>query len=75
MKKIALTFLTGLALSTAQAQQDEQASLYMQNPLYYNPAYAGSRQSISMVALGRFQWVGFEDINKVLWSHTHHEHR
>jgi len=41
-------------------QQDEQLTLYNYNPLYYNPAYAGSRDALSVVALGRFQWVNFD---------------
>jgi type IX secretion system PorP/SprF family membrane protein len=42
------------------AQQDEQLSLYNYNPLYYNPAYAGSKSALSIVSLARFQWVNFE---------------
>lgn len=39
-------------------QQTEQSSLYMYNALYYNPAYAGSRNTISATLLAREQWVG-----------------
>lgn len=42
------------------AQQDEQLSLYNYNPLYYNPAYAGSKSALSIVSMARFQWVNFE---------------
>nr|WP_299200882.1 type IX secretion system membrane protein PorP/SprF [uncultured Brumimicrobium sp.] len=42
------------------AQQDEQLSMYNFNPLYYNPAYAGSKSALSVVAMGRFQWVNFD---------------
>ena len=42
------------------SQQDEQLSLYNYNPLYYNPAYAGSKSALSVVAMARFQWVNFE---------------
>lgn len=42
------------------AQQDPQASMYFFNPQYYNPAYCGSRGSINMAAVGRFQWVGWD---------------
>lgn len=41
-------------------QQDEQLSMYNYNPLYYNPAYAGSKSALSVVAMARFQWVNFE---------------
>ena len=46
--------------NNAFGQQDEQLSLYNYNPLYYNPAYAGSKSALSVVALARFQWVNFE---------------
>lgn len=42
------------------AQQDAQYSQYAFNSLLINPAYAGSREAVSMVALHRNQWVGFE---------------
>lgn len=42
------------------AQQDEQLSLYNYNPLYYNPAYAGSKSSLNIVSIARFQWLGFD---------------
>lgn len=42
------------------AQTEEQVSLYMFNPLQFNPAYAGSRKSISIAGVGRFQWIGLE---------------
>ncbi len=40
------------------AQQEEQNSLYMFNVLNFNPAYAGSRGSLNVTAIGRFQWAG-----------------
>ena len=43
--------------TTAQAQQEAQFSMYMFNPLSVNPAYAGSREALSITALGRNQWV------------------
>ena len=44
----------------AQAQQDPQYTQYMFNLLALNPAYAGSADRVSMKALSRHQWVGFE---------------
>ncbi len=41
-------------------QQDAIYSQYSFNPLVINPAYAGSRNSISAVLLHRSQWVGLE---------------
>lgn len=42
------------------AQTEEQSSMYMFNPLLFNPAYAGSRGTIHGVGVARFQWVGIE---------------
>lgn len=70
MKKL-LTFFAVLLGAGAFAQQDEQMSLYMQNPLYYNPAYAGSRQSLSLVGMGRFQWVDFNGAPTTQWFSVH----
>ncbi|MCX7745208.1 MAG: type IX secretion system membrane protein PorP/SprF, partial [Flavobacteriales bacterium] len=33
---------------------------YMYNTLSVNPGYAGSRDAMSILALGRFQWVGLD---------------
>ena len=33
---------------------------YMYNTLVINPAYAGSRDALSITGLGRFQWVGLQ---------------
>lgn len=42
------------------AQQDPQFNQYFFNPLSINPAYAGSRGTMSAVAIHRSQWVGFD---------------
>lgn len=42
------------------AQQDAQFTQYMYNTIIVNPAYAGSRQSMSILAMHRTQWVGLE---------------
>src|SRR6188508_1673022 len=44
----------------ASAQQDAQYTQYMYNTIVVNPAYAGSRQSMSIFALHRNQWVGVD---------------
>lgn len=43
-----------------KAQQDPMFNKYMFNPLYVNPAYAGSREAFSAVLVHRSQWVGFD---------------
>lgn len=43
-----------------QAQQDAQYTNYMYNTMNINPAYAGSRGTMSVFGLHRTQWVGLE---------------
>jgi type IX secretion system PorP/SprF family membrane protein len=40
------------------AQQEAMFSQYMFNTMAINPAYAGSRDVLSLTALGRYQWIG-----------------
>lgn len=42
------------------AQQDAQYSQYMYNTMSVNPAYAGSRDALSITGLYRAQWVGLD---------------
>lgn len=55
--------LVGVALvaivGKANAQQDAMYTHYMYNTLAVNPAYAGTRDALTITALGRKQWVGF----------------
>ncbi|HEY0977301.1 MAG TPA: type IX secretion system membrane protein PorP/SprF [Flavobacteriales bacterium] len=57
---LALLLCCGIASHTARAQQDPQFTQYMFNLLAINPAYAGSAERVSVKALSRHQWVGFE---------------
>ena len=45
---------------TTFAQQQAQFTQYMDNMLYFNPAYAGSHDAMSFSALHRQQWMGFD---------------
>ena len=57
------TLLMGIILlgsTQVQAQQDPQYTNYMYNTVNINPAYAGSRGSLSIFGLHRTQWVGLE---------------
>lgn len=47
-------------LSSTQAQQLPQFTQYMYNTISINPAYAGSRDGLSLTALHRSQWVGID---------------
>lgn len=64
--RLAALLLVG-ALSVSYqtfAQQEAMFSQYMFNTLAINPAYAGSRDVLSLTALGRYQWVGVEGAPK-----------
>lgn len=59
-KRILIAFLFCIGLGTAQAQQDPMFSQYMFNMLTVNPAYAGSRDVLSLTAMRRWQWVNID---------------
>lgn len=61
-----------LSCSVGVAQQLPQFTQYMYNTISINPAYAGSREALSVVALHRSQWVGFKGgpITQTLSVHT-----
>src|SRR5690554_5442539 len=54
-----------------QAQQDSQYTQYMYNTVSFNPAYAGSRGSLSMLGLYRNQWVGLDGAPETLNFSAH----
>ncbi len=56
---MATIFVILLAL-VARAQQDAMYSQYMFNMMAVNPAYAGSREVLSVTGMTRAQWVGME---------------
>ena len=65
MKKILTTALLAVAVFTGlRAQQDAAYSMYMFNGLFLNPAYAGSQEVISVMAIYRHQWAGLEEIGR-----------
>lgn len=49
-----------LLAGSIQAQQEAQFTQYLDNMVYYNPAYAGSNDMLSISALHRQQWAGFK---------------
>lgn len=49
-----------LGLEYSNAQQLPQFTQYMYNTIAINPAYAGSRDALSIVGLNRNQWAGFD---------------
>lgn len=54
------------AIPSAHAQQDSQYTQYMYNTQSVNPAYAGSRGSLSIMGVYRNQWVGLDGAPKTL---------
>ena len=50
----------GLSMPNLYGQQDAQYTQYMYNPLSVNPAYAGTRDVLSIIGLYRSQWVGLD---------------
>ncbi|MFE3849365.1 type IX secretion system membrane protein PorP/SprF [Flavobacterium sp. LB3P45] len=62
MNKIFLiSLLVLIAYIDSNAQQNPHYTQYMYNMNVVNPAYAGSKESISFGALYRKQWVNIED--------------
>lgn len=60
IRRVEVTLLAIGMATAALAQQDPQFTQYMFNMLALNPAYAGSAERMSIKALSRHQWVGFE---------------
>lgn len=63
MKKFIKFNIIAIALlcsSTAFSQQLPQFTQYMFNTISINPAYAGSRETLSLVGLHRSQWIGLD---------------
>ncbi|MES2568126.1 MAG: type IX secretion system membrane protein PorP/SprF [Bacteroidota bacterium] len=60
LQKITLALVTTLGSLSSQAQQDPMYTHYMYNTLMVNPAYAGSREALTVTGLHRSQWVNFK---------------
>lgn len=46
--------------ATAKAQQDPIFTHYLQNPIAFNPAVAGTVNGLNLSLLSRYQWLGIE---------------
>ena len=73
MKEILLLFVLTLLLTVTASygQQDPQYTHYMYNMNVVNPAYAGSRETLSVGVLYRTQWVGIDGAPKTLTANIH----
>lgn len=72
MKKIIFFAAIILTSININAQQDPMFTHYSFNTLAINPAYAGSRDALTITALHRSQWVGFEGapLTQTITAHT-----
>lgn len=64
LHNIIYMFLLFIIGTTVNAQQDAQFTQYMYNTISVNPAYAGSRDVLSISGLYRTQWVGLDGAPK-----------
>lgn len=60
MRRKIILFWFLLLNAFSQAQQESQYTQYMYNTLNINPAYAGSRECLSILAMHRSQWIKLE---------------
>lgn len=70
--KIFLVSIVVFQAAFVMAQQDAQFTQYNDNMLFFNPAYAGSKNYLTVTALHRQQWVGIEGApsSQTLTLHT-----
>ena len=73
MKKITIFLAFGFLLffNETKAQQDPQYTQYMYNMNVVNPAYAGSRGTLSLGLLGRSQWTSVDGAPKSFTFNAH----
>ena len=62
--KTNLLFLASLFFLQSNAQQDAQFTQYMYNTILVNPAYAGTREALSIFVSHRSQWSGIDGAPK-----------
>lgn len=68
---IVLCILLHTLSLSVKGQQDYQFTQFNFNKLALNPAYAGSREVLSMTALYRHQWTGFEGAPRTISFSAH----
>ncbi|WP_053990619.1 type IX secretion system membrane protein PorP/SprF [Mangrovimonas sp. TPBH4] len=72
MKKLYVTLVFALLfMVSGKAQQDPQYTQYMYNMNVINPAYAGSKDNLSIGLLYRSQWVDIEGAPKTATFSIH----
>jgi len=70
--KIIFALAASLGCLTTTAQQAPMYTHYMYNTLIINPAYAGSRDALTVTAINRMQWVNFKGapVTQSITMHT-----
>lgn len=63
-KGIRLLLPLALLWLNTQAQYDISFTQYMNNEMFINPAYTGTREATAITLLSRNQWVGFDGAPK-----------
>lgn len=74
MKKSYIAIIVSILFGNvflSNAQQDPQYTQYMYNTQVVNPAYAGSREALSIGGLYRSQWVGLDGAPKTFTLSGH----
>jgi type IX secretion system PorP/SprF family membrane protein len=72
IKKIIITTAAIFSFLLVEAQQDAMFTHYSFNTLAINPAYAGSRDALTITSLYRNQWTGFDGapVTQTLTMHS-----
>lgn len=71
MKKLIVIIAVILFTISAKAQQNPQYTQYVYNMNIINPAYAGSKEALSLNFLARTQWVGIDGAPQTLTFGAH----
>ncbi|WP_232835061.1 PorP/SprF family type IX secretion system membrane protein [Pleomorphovibrio marinus] len=73
MKLKALLFvaLAALLIGRVHGQADPKLSVYMFNPMVYNPAFAGAGGGLSLIGIHSSQFVGFEGAPNTQYFSAH----
>lgn len=71
MKKLLTIIIVVLGIVSLKAQQDPHFTHYMFNTLEVNPAYAGSRDALTVTGLYRNQWLGFKGAPETFTINAH----